>query len=117
MQPRNPVDVVQAQLDAYNARDLRAFLDVFHEQAEIGELGRPPAAAGKSAIAMRYEELFTSSPDLHSHLVSRTVFERAVVDLEDVSGRNGSTAVYRVLAIYEVEAGLIRRVHFVRPQD
>jgi hypothetical protein len=24
------------------ALDLRAFLDVFHEQAEIGELGRPP---------------------------------------------------------------------------
>jgi hypothetical protein len=39
---------------------------------------------------------------------------RAVVDLERITGRNGSAEPMDFLAIYEVESGFIVRCHFVR---
>lgn len=48
-------------------------------------------------------------------MVNRTALGRVVIDLERILGRMGTADVYDILAIYEVEGGLIRRVHFVRP--
>jgi len=110
-----PVDVVQRQLDAYNRRDLEAFCAVFAEDAAIFELGaEAPSFAGKATIRERYRGLFANSPALNSAIVSRTALGRVVIDHEHVTGRNGSTDVYEIIAIYEVEGGMIRRVHFVR---
>jgi hypothetical protein len=112
----SPIDVVQRQLDCYNQRQLDAFCDCFAEDAEIHELGAAaPTHAGKAAIRERYRHLFDLSPALNCHLVTRTALGRAVVDLEHITGRLGSTELFQILAIYEVEDGLIRRVHFVRP--
>ena len=111
-----PVQVAQRQLDCYNARQLDAFCDCFAEDAQIFELGSAtPAHSGKSAIRERYRDLFDRSPGLHCRLVSRTSVGRAVVDHEHITGRLGSPDVFEILAIYEIEGGLIRRVHFVRP--
>jgi len=110
-----PVDVVQRQLEAYNRRDLEAFCAVFAEDAAILDLGAAaPSFSGKAAIRERYRGLFVNSPTLLSAIVSRTTLGRVVIDHEHVTGRNGSSDVYEVIAIYEVEDGLIRRVHFVR---
>ena len=112
----SPVDVVQRQLEAYNRRDIAAFCEVFADDAEIFDLGASaPTTSGKDAIRARYRELFERSPTLHSNVLNRTALGRVVVDLEHVTGRNGSSDVFAVLAIYEVEAGKIRRVHFARP--
>lgn len=110
-----PVAVVQAQLDAYNARDLDAFVAVFAPDAALFDLGAPePATVGHAAIRARYGDLFARSPALHSEVLTRTVLGRAVVDLEHITGRLGSPEPLAMLAIYEVEDGLIRRAHFVR---
>ena len=110
-----PVDVVQRQLDAYNGRNLESFCATFAEDATIFELGTTtPSFAGQAAIRERYRRLFESSPSLHSAIVSRMALGRVVIDHEHVTGRQGSPDVYEVIAIYEVEHGLIRRVHFVR---
>jgi hypothetical protein len=115
---RKAFDVVQAQLDAYNTRNIDAFLDLFHEDIEISELGsKTSPIIGKVAIEARYKDLFANSPGLHSDVVNRTVFGHVVIDLEHITGRNGSVEPYRILAIYEVELGLIKRVHFVRPES
>ena len=112
----SPAEVVQRQLDAYNSRDLDAFLATFHDEAKVFGLGaETPSFAGKAAIAQRYQELFDRSPDLHSVVVNRTAFGRAVIDLERITGRNGSPEPLDLLAIYEVLHGLIVRVHFVWP--
>lgn len=113
---RSPVDVAQAQLDAYNARDLDKFCAQFADDVQVFELGAPtPATAGLSAIRERYRQLFENSPALHSEVISRLHLGRAVVDLEKITGRMGSSQPFDILAIYEIESGLIRRVHFVRP--
>ena len=75
----SPVDIVQAQLEAYNQRDVNGFCDLFARDAEIFELGSTtPATAGIDAIRTRYAELFAQSPALHSTVLTRTALGRAV---------------------------------------
>jgi hypothetical protein len=114
--PATPVDVVQRQLDAYNRRDLDAFCATFHPAARIFDLGaEAPSVDGIDAIRARYADLFARSPMLHSVVLTRTTLGRAVVDLERITGRNGSADAVDLLAIYEVRDGLIARGHFVWP--
>jgi hypothetical protein len=115
MQKPTPSEVVQQQLDAYNRRDIEAFCAVFAEDAATFDLGAGSATlSGKNQILDRYRDLFSKSPALHSHLVNRTALGRVVVDLEQITGREGSIEVFEVLAIYEVVESKIKRVHFVR---
>ena len=110
-----PADIVQRQLDAYNARDIEAFLRVFADDAQAFELGASaPTLVGKAAFRARYSELFANSPALYSKVVTRTCFANVVIDVEHISGRNESTEIHEVMAIYEVAEELISRVHFVR---
>lgn len=112
---RTPTEVVQAQLAAYNARDLEAFLACFAADAEAGELGAAaPTQVGQASLRQRYGDLFAASPTLHCHVLTRTAFAHVVIDLEQITGRAGTPGEYQVLAIYEVRDGLIQRVHFVR---
>jgi hypothetical protein len=111
-----PVDVVQRQLEAYNRRDIDAFCSQFAPDGQLFELGAATSATtGITAIRERYRNLFDNSPALQSVVLNRTVLGRAVVDLERITGRNGSAEAVDFLAIYEVIGGLIVRVHFVRP--
>jgi hypothetical protein len=97
----NPVDVVQRQLESYNRRDLEGFCELFAEDAQIFDLGATvPTFNGKDAIRTRYRELFDRSPTLHSNVLNRTALGRFVVDLEHITGRNGSPGVHAVLAIF-----------------
>jgi len=113
---QSPVDIVQAQLEAYNLRDVEGFCRLFAADAEIFELGTSvPATSGLEAIRTRYAELFAQSPALHSTVLTRTTLGRVVVDLERITGRLGSPVPIDMLAIYEVLDDRIRRVHFVRP--
>jgi hypothetical protein len=115
MQPRNPTETVQLQLEAYNRRDLEVFVSLFAANAEVFDLGASaPTLSGVEAIRRRYEEVFLASPDLHSEVLNRTALQRVVVDLERITGRLGSLEAILMLAIYEVEEGLIKKVHFVR---
>ena len=115
MSQTTPVDIVQRQLEAYNSRDLERFLEQFADDAAVFDLGAPAAVlTGKAQIRDRYRDLFARSPHLFSRVVNRTAFAHVVVDLEHITGRNGSDEPFEVLAIYEVGALTIQRVHFVR---
>jgi hypothetical protein len=50
-----------------------------------------------------------------SPVVVRAQLDAYNRDLERITGRLGSAEAVDFLAIYEVELGQIRRVHFVRP--
>jgi hypothetical protein len=111
-----PPEVVQRQLDCYNQRQLDAFCECFAEDATIFDLGAAtPSYCGKAAIRERYRQLFDSSPALHCRLMNRVALGHVVVDHEHITGRMGSPDLFEIVAIYEVEGGLIRRVHFARP--
>ena len=66
--------VVQAQLDAYNRRDLDAWLSTYSEDAQQFLLHAGELASGHAAIRKRMEERF-KDPKLHAKLVHRTTME------------------------------------------
>lgn len=104
--------VVQAQLDAYNARDLDAWLDTYSEEAEQFLLHTGELAKGHEAIRKRMEERFKDAK-LHAHLNHRIAMEHIVVDHEVVtrSSADGLETV-EMICVYEVRAGKIMKATF-----
>lgn len=112
---QTPRETVQAQLEAYNAKDLAAFLEVFSDDAEAYNYGNPePIAKGKSDFSKLYGNLFKSSPQLHSEVLSRQVIGKTVIDYEYITGRQGSDEPLLLVAIYVVTEGKIVRCDFIR---
>jgi hypothetical protein len=108
------IAIAQAQLDAYNRRDLSAFVALYHPDIEVFDLpSQTPRLRGLAVFRARYERLFARSPTLHARLIARLSHGRFVVDQERVTGFLGASIV-RAIAIYEVERGLIRRVWFLK---
>lgn len=108
-----PVEVAQAQLDAYNAQDIDAFAAVFAVKAEVYmNLGDTvPAMLGREAIHQSYGAMFAANPNNKSTLIGRMVQGNFVFDHEHITGRDKPL---QIMAIYEVEQGEIVRCWFVR---
>lgn len=109
---RSPVDVVQRQLDAYNARDMDAWIATYHEDAEQWSLKGSRLAVGHAAMRARMAERF-AEPDLHAKLLNRMVMGSVVADLERIT-RNfpQGRGFLEMLCIYEVADGRIARATF-----
>ncbi len=105
----SPVDLVQQQLNAYNAHDLEAFLEPYANDVEIFEF--PGKLLSKGKEQMRKDYLFiTKVPQLYCRLKNRVVQGNMVIDHEEVSGF-GPKPVHAV-AIYLIEKGKISKVYF-----
>ena len=111
----SPIEaIVQKQLDSYNARDLQPYLDCFADDVQVfsfpsGEM----TYTGKAKLREMYAGIFDASPNLHCELINRIVFDNKVIDHEKVTGRKG-VEVTEIVAIYEIENGLIAKAHFMR---
>lgn len=112
MQPESPIAVVQAQLDAYNAKDIDALLATYSPDAEQFALHGERLARGHGEMRPRFLARF-AEPDLHARLLSRTVMAGLVVDLELIT-RNfpEGRGTVEMLCVYEVVDGLIVRASF-----
>ncbi|WP_088278303.1 nuclear transport factor 2 family protein [Ideonella sp. A 288] len=107
----NPALPVQRQLDAYNAKDLAAFVAQY---ADDVRLYRPPAAepvlVGKAAMAAHYAAHRFNLPHLHAELVNRMVLGCKVIDHERITGLSDQPVEAAV--VFEVHDGLITTVWF-----
>ena len=112
---RSPVELVQAQLDAYNTGDLETFLECYADDTRIEDGEGNIMMGDKDAMREFYGTLFKQSPELHCELRSRIDLGRFVVDEEWVTGANleGFPAEVHAALIFRVEEGLIRHVRIV----
>jgi putative hydrolase of HD superfamily len=112
MQDISPLSVVQAQLDAFNAKDIDALTRAYAPDVEQFALHGQRLAKGHDEIRQRYIARFTE-PDLHARLLSRMVMGNIVTDLELIT-RNFPEGVgtLEMLCIYEVVDGRIQRASF-----
>jgi hypothetical protein len=103
---------VQKQLEAYNARDIDAFMRWWADDCAYYEFPSRLLASGAAEIRARHVARF-QEPNLHGTLVKRIVVANLVVDEETVTRTfpNGAGEV-DVVAIYEVEHGRIARAWF-----
>lgn len=107
--------VVQSNLDAYNNRDLEKFMFWFSEDVELYSFSEMKLiASGKPAIEKLYKELFVASPNLHSTILKRIVFDNKVIDHESIVGRKGSSEILEIVMIYEVKDGKIFKMTSIR---
>jgi hypothetical protein len=112
---KTPEQVVQIQLEAYNSRNIDAFMKIVGDSATFWVLGEEkPWAVGYDSIKTVYNRLFESSPNLHSELISRTVLGNTVIDHEKISGRLNSEKAIELIMIYVVENEKIVRAYSIR---
>lgn len=109
----SPEIVVQRQLDAYNARDLDAWLATYAEDAQQFEHPGKLLAAGHEQIKARTAPRF-QEPNLYAKLIRRVVMGNVVIDYEDVTRTfpEGPGKI-ELVCIYEVSNGRIRTASFV----
>jgi len=109
----SPETVVQQQLDAYNARDLEAWLATYAEDACQYQHPATLLARGHAEIRQRAIARF-AEPDLHARLLHRQVLGQVVIDHEMVR-RNFAEGPGHVelLCLYTVDAGKISSASFV----
>lgn len=97
-----PEQVVQRQLDLYNARDLDPFMALWADDARVFEHPATLLADGAAAIRERHALRF-QEPNLHARLVSRMVIGNRVIDQEVVTRTFADgPGTLEVVAIYEV---------------
>jgi hypothetical protein len=108
----DPIEVVGRQLDAYNARDIEAFMACWADDAQYFAFPETLLAEGSQPIRERHVARF-HEPNLHGKLVARMAVGTMVVDQEIVTRTfpEGPGHV-EVIAIYEVGNGLIQKAWF-----
>jgi hypothetical protein len=104
-------DIVQRNLDAYNARDIDAFMKDYAENVKLYNYPNKLQTDGKDAMRKSYEQWFRQTPDLRAFIKSRIVIGNKVIDEEQVTV-NGQ--IFHAVAIYEIENGLISKVTFIQ---
>lgn len=104
--------VVARQLDAYDARDIEAFMACWHDDAQLFAHPATLLAEGAADIRARHVTRF-QEPDLFGRLVTRMSLGTMVIDREVVT-RNfpEGRGQVDVIAIYEVEGGRIAKAWF-----
>ena len=111
-------DPVEAQLAAYNARDVEAFLACYTTECVIEDGAGARLMQGHGEMRSRYQTLFDSSPNLHCTIVHRTRIGEYLLDEESISGRMPGVApeLRRAVVIYHLDraSGLIDHVRFLR---
>jgi uncharacterized protein (TIGR02246 family) len=104
-----PEEIVQKQFDAYNARDMEAFLATYADDVELYGFPATSLTKGKEEMRERYTPRF-ADPILHAIIVKRIVMGNVVVDHERVRVTlPQGPGVMEATVIYEVSDGKIAR--------
>ncbi len=109
--PDGPAETVQRQFNAYNLRNLDAFVACYAEEVKVYDFPAELRYEGRAEMRKRYAELFARSPQLHAELVNRITVGDVVTDHERARGV-ADGRILEAMAIYEVKDGLIRSVRF-----
>lgn len=106
--------VIDAQLAAYNAHDVDAFMACYSADCVVDDGDGLRLLTGHTEMRARYVSLFQNSPKLHCEIVSRIVIGEHVIDEESIAGRVPD--LRRAVVIYRVDrsSGLINHVRFLR---
>lgn len=112
---QTPEQIVQYSLECYNNREINSFLSVFSETVTFRNyLSAAPSMQGLKEVRAFYQMLFTSSPLLHSTILSRIIMGNKVIDHERISGRMNAGPVVEMILVYEVQSGKIENVTVIR---
>ena len=107
------VDLVQAQLEAYNVQDLDAYCAFFADDVVVADLNGAVTTRGREAYRVKYDGVFRQFPQNKVELLNRMAVGSTVIDHEKVV-RSPGGETFEVIAIYTIADGKIARVDFVK---
>jgi len=107
----SPEAIVQRQLNAYNARNIDAFMDTYSDDVELYDFPNTMTQKGKENMRKGYEGFFKNVPNLYCKIEKRIVIGNKVIDHEKV---RAGTRTLNAVAVYEVENGKIKKVTFIK---
>ncbi len=112
-----PEQVLTANIDAYNAHDLEAYLATFTPSATFGQLGGRTLLDSRDAMRGFYKQFFEARPSVRCEIRQRAVMGSFVVDLQEISdGAGAAQPPMRAMLISEVDPadpeGRIKRVWY-----
>lgn len=102
-------DPVQHQVEAYNSRDVDAFMQSYTADVRVEDGGGETILDGSEDMRTFYEALFSNSPELNCQIVNRTSVGDWVIDEEHVSGlkMEGFPGEAHAVVAYRVTDGMI----------
>ena len=107
----SPAVIVQKQLDAYNARDINAFMDTYSQNVKLFNYPEKLLSEGQDKMKASYKSYFEGTPDLHCEIKNRIVIGNKVIDQEYITAKGTN---FNAVAIYEVQNGKIFKVTFIQ---
>lgn len=107
----SPADLAQRQLNAYNLRNIDAFLEPYSDDVEVYKYPDQLLFKGKETMREQYGTMFENTPNLHCELVERITQGNIVIDQERVQFGD---KILEAIAIYHVENNKIKKVYFIQ---
>lgn len=111
------VILAQEQLDAYNKRDITAFLKPYSDTVKVYN-ERTFNYQGIENMRTGYTDWFDSLDSLHCQVVNRISSGNTVIDHERLTFRRKGAATsttFEAIAVYKVWDGKIQEVMFIQP--
>ena len=106
-----PADLAQRQLNAYNFRNIEAFLEPYADDVEVYTFPNTLKYKGKATMREIYGNMFKNIPNLHCELEGRIIKGNTVIDKERVQVGD---KIKEAIAIYHIENNKIQKVYFVK---
>ena len=109
----NSSELIQKQLDAYNAQDIEAFLETYSEDVEVFNFPDEFIYKGTDKMREVYSNAWKQNPDQKAEVSERIISGNTVVDKENVSGRSNGADI-NAIVIYKIENSKIKEVYFIK---
>ena len=110
MADRTPEETMQANLAAYNAKDIAAFTATYAAEAKFCKIDGAVLLADRDAITAFHQKFFEGNPGAHCEILQHVVMGPFVIDQQHivVEGR----PPMNVMLVSEVRDGLIVRASY-----
>ena len=109
-QTESPEKIVQIQVEAYNNRNIDAFLATYDDNIKIYDFPNTFRYEGKEKMRKIYSSLFKEVPNLLCEIKKRIIMGNKVIDEEYVRVNDEFVSA---VAIYEVKNNKIIKVTFI----
>ncbi|MEP6584620.1 MAG: nuclear transport factor 2 family protein, partial [Ginsengibacter sp.] len=107
-----PLALVQRQLNAYNVRNIDAFLEPYADDVELYDFPGKLVNKGKESMKKDYEKMFQQLPDLHCEVKERIIQGNVIIDKERITGIGADA--FEATSIYVIENNKIKKVYSIQ---
>lgn len=108
---QTPEELANEQLEAYNSRDIEAFLKPYSDTVKVYNEKHELLYQGIETMRTQYGSMFERTPDLNCKLLNRIAVGNTVIEHEEVVFGEGRK-IYAIV-MYKVGFDKIQEVHFL----